>query len=1722
MSVWNRIGDIASNTAKGIFNFTGEVAEATGSASRFALDVGTAPWNDDDEYNGFIQTFKTAWAKEGTDIIKPFASAGGAIYKVPGVAKAGNVISTAGEFLYKANQEIIREPASTYFLMQGQVSGGNASFFNPDDWKKAYKGAQEIDFGKAFSSGGVAAGRMSYDPQFNIYDPREREAAFNGGIYGAVEKTANIGVQIFGDITFGVAKGLKVAKASILGVGKLNNADAVAKAAEDITKAQYGVDNRFTKVLKDFTDNNSTYALSHPMVKSSSSPGLLAHLLGDSVDVDETALILRSALGDPKAMDDLRVQRKYITDALEAERGKLSAVDEFKLFAAPDGSGMLPFLNDNKVVADEILANYRSLAANDKYFADLMEVGKGGGALTRTTGKVLQGTEDFIAKARAFKFYDKAVGNPRIEIYQPTPFHIMYQKISYSQGERPAGLVDFNDPDSYREIIANINRLGPTSSSKLVPKKFNGLGAFTQEQSKKLLDDFLKASTPEAKFAATKSFESSAVKALAAKYGIKQEAADAIYNNYDGARTSALKSIQDKGFMVDTDGSVLRIPQLESQTANYLPLMDFDVLDNLLKRNAREINLIDDITSPIFNSLDLVQDLFKAAVLLRLGYTFRNTLDSSLRIAGSIGAYAQLRHLGPGLKNIITDKVKTPSRLIDKYKAVDSGMTFKQVQQSSVGVIDELNKLKSSISALEAKLSLNPDDLDLAGELNTFKLLQEEKQSIYQHYTDVLNRSKGAKLKPVYPNVRNYTDGGTGGLPGTRSVVGFVDTKYVSKMPGNTVDTERVNFFRKELSSGKGFDEPIMVVYNNDSGLAYVGEGNHRLQAALLENIPYVPIRVVRGTESEMISFTKEGRSPKQIKNNKTLPFTTGGAQGPVEYMPPDVHPSFIFDKEYITDKDLFAQGGKELDTKKRIGSGSYTVTTSDGQVYELNDAFGGPLGDMFRRIASSGNSFERMVDSNTDLYKRSLSSKGIGVVKPTDPAYFDQWAQTLRTQFGNSAIVNKIIAGENIDDITRWLKSSSDGRDLRRRLTISSDESSEYVNKINGFLDQYLPVSSNLRSKIKDITPEDLRSTFKDPTTLPLIHGHVLEDAVKNNSKFKVKETINGLFKLLATMPEDAFARNPVYVHLYREEAKRRLDIMAGLKTEIVSTADQEAIMMQARKFALREMKNILFNIERKTNLATAMKYINPFFSAQENAYKTWMKLAVADPSIVNKGYLVWQSPNRSGLVTDEDGNQVPVGQTKGNDTIWLDLPKGLTKIPGLESLTRAGIPKGSLDIIFQGGLDVLYNTGNPNLFADIFPVGPYVAVPVAQLTKDQPTLQDSLKGMFPYGLPKNAVSAFLPPFIQRQITSNAGLDDPQFSRTFQLIWKTEQQNAKRDGKPAVQFDKIMDMTKDYYRMRTYANLIMPFAPRFDTPYQYYLDKSREYKRVYGLDADAKFLNDYPEYFSFSASLSKNPTGVQSSVVAAENTKKYSTLITELTQINPKLIGLVTNDPTGYNFSQAAYNFLYKKKISPGSSETFLSSQSPIESQRQNEAEKGWIQYNKLADFLDNQLQARGLSSTQQTGAEDLAYIKKEYVRKLSIQTDPEGKPMFDNKTGQYVQTAWSDDYLDSDGSKTNKVILGLSTVLQDETFMKDNKNSTTWKSVSLYLDIRKAIAQNLLNRDVKSIDAKANGDLKFIYDGMVNKLKQDDKLGFAYLYDRFLSQDLITDRYLTPKVGE
>lgn len=1568
LSIWNRIGDIASTFTKASGRAVDSVVGSTFGIGKMAYDIGTAPWNSDEDYNGFLKPFKSAWNDNQGLIVRPYASAGGAIMKIPG-------IQPLFEKIEYVNQEYIREPATTFNLVQTGMVGGTASFFDPNDWKKAYRAVNEsqeivdpvtgekrtvgpISFGQAVAQNY----RLIFEPKFNIYDPRERDMAFNKSAWGNFQSgSLDVTARFTGDVTLGVAKGIKVAAGSAAFKGTLKTADDVAEAAEGITKAQYGVKNRFTKVLDDFTANDSIYALKHPLVVSSNQPALLANLLGDSNQVEQTALILRSALGDPKALDELALLRVDMKDALVAARGDLSAIDEYKLFSAPDGTGMIPFLGDAPGVMDEALANYNSLLRFDETFAKMMTLGVGGGSLARTTGYGAQGVEDFIAKSRSLRFYDQKVGSANIEVFQPTPFHRLYQKISWGLGERPAGLIDFNDADSFREVIATLERLRPSGVGEVLavgtPTNLRRLGAITDDEANKLLNDYIGAATPEQRQIAAIAIESTGVRALAIKHGIDVEEADLIYKNFAASRSSALSSIKDKGFMVDIDGSILKVPQLESQTGNFLPIMDFEVLDRLLRENASIISAGKGfVVNPVLHYADVFQDLFKAAVLIRLGYTIRNGIDSQLRIAASVGAMTTLRHLGPGLGNLIYNTVKEPARLIDRYLPKFDGMTIKNVQQSANMVTRELNELKTRIAELEARLSLKPDDLDAMGELNTLRLLQEEKLAIYNNYTEIINR------------------------------VGTVEPK-------------------------------------------------------------------------------------------------------------------------------------------KRIGTGSFEITATDGSQHVLYDAFGGPLSEMFRRTASSANSFQRMVESNSDMFGRALQSKGFGIVKPTDPGYFEQWAQTLRQQFGNSEVVKRIIAGESVDDISRWLAGSTAGRDLRSRLALNTEDSAEYVTRISRFLDQYLPESSGLRPQLREITANDLRSAFKDPTTLPLIHGNVLEEAVSNGSRLKIRTFINGAFKFLAQLPEDAWARNPLYIQFYRQETRRRVDIVAGQKGGKLTAADQEAIMAASHKVAVRQMKGVLFNIERRSNLAGAMKFISPFFSAQENAYKTWLKLSVANPAIINRGYMVWQSPNRAGLVTDQDGNPVPEGQTSGSDVMWMQIPKGMQGIPGMNSLTEMGIPKQSLDIIFQGGMDVLYNKGNPNLASDIFPVGPYVAVPISEIVKDKPGLADVFKWALPYGPSKDALSGVLPAWIQKTIVYNKELDDAQFAKSYELIFQSEVTKAKLNGTAYPNAKEVMQKAKDYWKLRVYANLILPFAPRFDSPYRYYALKSREYKKLYGMEADAKFFKDFPEYFAFTASTSTNPAKVDYTVGAVNNIKKYGDLISQLSTVEPKLIGFVVNEKEGYKFSQAAYQWLYNNKISPDSPQKFLAPISPAEARKKNEAEVGWVQYGKLMDVIDAEIEVRIKSGAMKSssitakGAEDLKAIKDAVILNLSRQKDADGKDILDPKTGQFAQTSWYDDYRDSDGSKTNRIIYGFSKILNDPEYMKDNKDNTTIKSINVYFDIRKKFASLLQTRDAKSIDAKSNLDIRIAYDAIVKKLKTDDPLGFGPLYDRFLSQDLLTDKYLTPK---
>jgi hypothetical protein len=148
-----------------------------------------------------------------------------------------------------------------------------------------------------------------------------------------------------------------------------------------------------------------------------------------------------------------------------------------------------------------------------------------------------------------------------------------------------------------------------------------------------------------------------------------------------------------------------------------------------------------------------------------------------------------------------------------------------------------------------------------------------------------------------HPNIAFYRDGGMGGVGEDKSVTGYVRTSLLRSMPGNDTNPERVEHYRQLLRSGQGFENPVMVEFDPKRSQAYVGEGNHRVEAAH-QGHEYVPTRVVRSRIDDFNDkvVRHQGGQVGQLPPRESQ---WKGHLGE-EYWPPMIHPAHVFPDEHV------------------------------------------------------------------------------------------------------------------------------------------------------------------------------------------------------------------------------------------------------------------------------------------------------------------------------------------------------------------------------------------------------------------------------------------------------------------------------------------------------------------------------------------------------------------------------------------------------------------------------------------------------------------------------------------------------------------------------------------------------------------------------------------------------------------------------------------------------
>jgi hypothetical protein len=1534
MSVWNKLGDLG----KGLGDWGKDVGLMAVSGPKFFWDVATAPWNDRKEFNGFFNTITNATIDANKNVLRPF----------------GGVLAAVAA----TNKNILREPLAAalslpdeFSLSEGLVNPMRRKK-NQEQWKKAWDNRQEVSFGKGLAPTqpqniilkGISSITNNEDflPQylksdFDIYDKTQRDKAFKSSIYGAItSNVGDVGAQLGLDVTLGASKLIKAGTA----------ADDSFTAIKGINAAHAGEANKYSKMAEDFAANTDLWALNHPWVKKSNDISTTSHLLGAASTKEEALYTMSALLGDSGAVAKLDIlKRPDIAEPIKIASGELTRRglktflrDEAKIATTiQEGMLNLGLLRTPEEIAidTEFLKAY---ATHDKYISRLMGIATPGSApLTQGVGlNITQKIGAELATARTVPFHSLEVGMPSVETYQPTPFHRMYHILSWAERERPNGLMNLNEGESIKEVT--------TTADRIVKKGLSDYPTMGAAISK-----YAAAATPEAKKLAAQEFEAIGFRGLAKKYDLSVDQIETILTNHRLVKDGFLKEAKEQGYVYDavTDTN-LKSAFFESQTSNFYALADFDHIDNVIRSTRGALKYAWESKDKITNTLESVNDLWKASVLLRLGYPVRNGIDSQLRIAAAVGSMAVLKHLGPGANNLIYNTNQEAIRLIDKVKNASGGiktLSYEATQLQMQNLGKEIAGHELTIAQLNKTLNKNPNDID------------------------AISRLVAEQLK---------------------------------------LDTKKIAF------------------------------------------------------DSNNASLTK-------IEQAKVASKKRGIGQG--EMLLPS------------------------------------TFDTADGFTYGFADGFAGSTGELFQSLNSADKIFSRILDDWSNIYKTKTIKGSRGSVTPDKANYYTEWSKAINEALGNSAVVRKLLDDKSkIEDVVKWLKDDPKGILLRQRLNLSANESEEYVYQASSFLNSHMPKGTGIREAFLDgkVNESFLRNAIKDPAKLPIVNGFLIEDSLGNISNLNLKSVINTAFKFLGSRPENAWARNPLFIELYTRSAEKRLALAEGLNkgrfTQEEFQGIQRDIEMGARKDALKGVNQILYNVERRSNLAESLRFISPFLSAQENALKTWLKLGGKNINIFNRAAILWNAPNSAGFVTDQNGDIVPPYKSYNpDDTMWFQVPESMKRLPiigkGLESLDKVGISKRTMDVVFMG---------SPYSLS----VGPYFGVVAANIIKFQPSTSAVLSWAFPYG-PDDSFKQFLPTFLRRQLERAQGLDNTTYANTFGLIWQTEMHKARDEKRPYPTEKEIKAKADAFYNMRTFAALILPVAPQFDSPYKLYIDKYRIYMEKYGIQAQSKFFEDYPEFFDFAISFSENKTKVAPTMTAVENSRRYASLIAKVKDDNPALIGMIVNGSSTSKFNPTAYWLQQGTSISPASKEKFRGSQTPLEAAKSNEAKEGWIRFRKIQDFIDVQLTARGLNSTTQKGAEDLARLKTAIITVLSTKQDP----VTGKSTGEV--SAWFEDYNDVNRVKVLKTVSGLKKTIADTKFMEDNKNNPTWKSVVVYMKIRDMLALRLGARESANIDAKSNSDIRFLYDVIVKKLKSDD-IGFSDMYDRYLSQDTVYNKYL------
>lgn len=703
--------------------------------------------------------------------------------------------------------------------------------------------------------------------------------------------------------------------------------------------------------------------------------------------------------------------------------------------------------------------------------------------------------------------------------------------------------------------------------------------------------------------------------------------------------------------------------------------------------------------------------------------------------------------------------------------------------------------------------------------------------------------------------------------------------------------------------------------------------------------------------------------------------------------------------------------------------------------------------------------------------------------LQPGDNRYMEAWSHAANNQLGRSRLARRLMEnGMDTEDAVRWLKTDPEGVRFAQTLPIRSRDPEGWVAAVEDQILRYLPDEELRQAALNHaFTPELAERVLPNAASQPIVHGQNLTELLGHERSFAetVGKHIDGAMQHLMQTPTVRLSRQPVFDALYR---KRIADLVERAADEGLEMTDARRALIErsARRHALGESRELLYDMAEHSQLGEALRFIAPFVDASREVITRWAGITVDNPLFVRRLQVLWQQPEKAGFVYDGMGRQVqPDGKVidvngrrvnpEGGKYVRFVAPEWAKDIPVIGEVLRGGVQ---------------FNKESVNtIIANPFGAGPLVQVAMAKLYNPTPEQQEQWKWLFPYGM-SDDVKTLLPTTVREAVK---GEDERSRAALTMHIWNdlatTWELNGRSGHKPTIEEAKHIE-GRIHQLMIAPSKFLSPVGLQSLSPYQPYIDYLHQLQNADPSTAGQEFYDKFGvEFAALANSVSRSNDNVPPTVAAYRQREKYAALIERF----PELGGIIVDDVDG-KFSNAVYQEQLTRALGPNTDKKQRELVPKDEFVKRPYISAGWSEFSKAMDAIDAIRVQRALPNLKVKAARDLYEAKQEIVAHIA---------------SKYPD--WWDEYRVVDPAKAEKKVDGLRAIANDPMLGErdDIRLLHTW------IVARDVMAAELRRRnragDSGDLNATSNIDLANQW-GSITSALVERNLMFSKLYYRYL----------------